>query len=509
MVMFEKHNVMIRPAFFLLGFTFLSTLFLSLPVAHAEDSVVTTTSITISQSCSMTSTVNTPHNATVINGTYSGSSYPNGIGQTTLKAFCNDNAGFAIYAIGFTDDEYGNTKLHSSTLDSTYDINTGIYNSVSASSSTWSMKLTSVSGTYAPTIADGTNGLENFTTWHVVPSTYTKVAYRTTSTDVDYSGSGIGSSLTTTYDAYVSATQPAGTYVGQVKYTLVHPHTQGAPVICNPSGTTISTILCMQDITSSNKSAVLASMTADQQYTLKDSRDGKSYLVSKLADGNIWMTQNLDHNLVTDGSVIYDSTTTDLPANTTWVPSAATRSASDTTWNNTTTAPESYDPGDKYVVSNSSTPSDTGDANWHLGNYYNWLAAAATNNASSYTANYVSDRSICPAGWTLPRGITENNPSSGSFQYLLNQFSWASATYSIFSFDSQHRGATQLDPINFAASGRWNGSNNVIGNVYLWSSTISSSGNAHMYFDDSTGAYPGFGQPFSWGVPIRCIVLGS
>jgi uncharacterized protein (TIGR02145 family) len=86
------------------------------------------------------------------------------------------------------------------------------------------MKLTSVSGTYAPTIADGTNGLENFTTWHVVPSTYTKVAYRTSGTDTDNSGSGIGSSLTTTYDAYVASTQPAGTYVGQVKYTLVHPN---------------------------------------------------------------------------------------------------------------------------------------------------------------------------------------------------------------------------------------------------------------------------------------------
>ena len=224
MVMLEKRSVMIRPAFFLLGFTFLSMLFLSLPVAHAEDSVVTTTTITISESCSMTGTINTPHNASVINGTYSGASYPNGIGQTTLKAFCNDSAGFAIYAIGYTDDEYGNTKLHSSALGSTYDINTDIYNSGSASSSTWSMKLTSVSGAYAPTIADGTNGLENFTTWHVVPTTYTKVAYRSSATDTENGGQGVGSMLTTTYDAYVSATQPAGTYVGQVKYTLVHPN---------------------------------------------------------------------------------------------------------------------------------------------------------------------------------------------------------------------------------------------------------------------------------------------
>jgi hypothetical protein len=224
MVMFEKRNVMIKPAFFLLGFTILSMLFLSLPVAHAEDSVVTTTSITISQSCSMTSTVNTPHNATVINGTYSGSSYPNGIGQTTLKAFCNDNAGFAIYAIGYTGNEYGNTKLHNDTLGSNYDISTGTYTSGTTVNSTWSMKLTSVSGTYAPTISNGTNNTENFTTWHVVPQEYTKVAYRTAGTDTDNSGTGIGSSLTTTYDAYISNTQPAGTYIGQVKYTLVHPN---------------------------------------------------------------------------------------------------------------------------------------------------------------------------------------------------------------------------------------------------------------------------------------------
>ncbi len=228
----KHHNIEKYSAFLCTFLTVISALVLANTVSsvYAEDSVVTTTAITISESCSMTGTVNTPHNATIINGTYSGTSYPNGIGQTTLKAFCNDNAGFAIYAIGYTDDEYGNTKLHSSTLGSTYDINTGIYNSSSASSSTWSMKLTSVSGTYAPTIADGTNGLENFTTWHVVPSTYTKVAYRTSGTDTDNSGSGIGSSLTTTYDAYVSATQPAGTYVGQVKYTMVHPSTEAAPM---------------------------------------------------------------------------------------------------------------------------------------------------------------------------------------------------------------------------------------------------------------------------------------
>ena len=191
---------------------------------YAEESSVSTATVTINQSCSMSGTTNTAHTATLANGTYSGTNYPNGIGQTTLKVFCNDNAGFAIYAIGYTGNEYGNTKLHNDTLGTANDISTGIYTSSTTANSTWSMKLASVSGTYAPTIADGTNNTENFTTWHTIPTEYTKVAYRTSTTDADNNDQGTGSSLTTTYDAYVSATQPAGTYIGQVKYTLVHPN---------------------------------------------------------------------------------------------------------------------------------------------------------------------------------------------------------------------------------------------------------------------------------------------
>ncbi len=214
----------------LVGLTVISALALSIsiPSAHAEDSFTTTTTINVLESCSMTANVNTAHTGSIINGTYSGTDYPSGIGQTTLKAFCNDNSGFAIYAIGYTNNEYGNTTLHwsgaSDTSDTTNAINTGLYTAGSTTNSTWSMKLTSVSGTYAPTISNGTNNTENFTTWHVVPQEYTKVAYRTAGTDTDNSGTGIGSSLTTTYDAYISNTQPAGTYIGQVKYTLVHPN---------------------------------------------------------------------------------------------------------------------------------------------------------------------------------------------------------------------------------------------------------------------------------------------
>ncbi|MBO4276318.1 hypothetical protein J5868_01250 [Candidatus Saccharibacteria bacterium] len=228
----EKDRILYIMVLSLISLTTISGLVLSSPIlsAHADDSVVTTTAVTVSESCSMTATVGTPHSASLPNGTYSGTSYPNGVGTTTLRAFCNDRQGFAIYAIGYTGDEYGNNKLHSNTLGNDYDINTGIYTSGSTTNSTWSMKLSSVAGDFAPTITDGTNNTENFTTWHVVPSEYTKVAYRTTGTDILVGGSGTGSSVEVTYDAYISSTQPAGTYVGQVKYTLVHPSTAGKPV---------------------------------------------------------------------------------------------------------------------------------------------------------------------------------------------------------------------------------------------------------------------------------------
>jgi uncharacterized protein (TIGR02145 family) len=212
-----------------MGFSVLSFLLLSSSVL--ADSAVTTTTISIAESCTMSGTTNTAHTADLVNGTYSGTNYPTGIGQTTLKVFCNDNNGFAIYAIGYTNDEYGNNKLHwsgaTSTSDTTNDINTGIYSS-GATTSSWSMKLSAVAGAYAATIDDGVsannNSTDNFTNWHIVPTEYKRVAYRTSGTDLNTNNNGTGSSITTTYDAYVSATQPAGTYVGQVKYTLVHPN---------------------------------------------------------------------------------------------------------------------------------------------------------------------------------------------------------------------------------------------------------------------------------------------
>ena len=196
----------------LVGITILSGVFLMSSYSYATSDntdAVDDVSITVPVSCSMEGTGMNSHNANIVNGTYQAD-----IGSTTLKVFCNDTEGFAIYAIGFTDDEYGKTVLTNSTLGSTYDIATGT--ATSGSTSNWAMKLaTNTSATYALTLDNG------FGSYSSVPATYTKVAHRDNGTDI---GTGAtGSELTSTYAAYMNQTQPAGTYTGQVKYTLVHP----------------------------------------------------------------------------------------------------------------------------------------------------------------------------------------------------------------------------------------------------------------------------------------------
>ena len=378
-----------------------------------------------------------------------------------------------------------------------------------------------------------------------------------------------GVKLTTTYAAYISKTQSADTYSGQVIYTLVHPSFANADG-CNPTGTTIGTnsstdVVCMQDITSTNKSTVLASMTEETQYTLKDKRDGKEYKVAKLADGKVWMTQNLDLDL--DSNTTYTNLDTDLGWNTStnqydtasWIPSRSTYATTTNnihewcaggTWNTqyryceNNNTPESYDPGDLYWNTTTSDysvwgayynscdystnppscdeslnplstyVSSTGTQQYHLGNYYNWPAAIATNDASIYGAynettgeyeNTETHQSICPAGWTLPYANYNNNTnqSEGDFVDLWTEYGWYSNSYNFTDGLSTAWSA----PLYFALTGYF--SDNLLGDAggggNFWSSVANGD-----YYARSAGiggdASPAGSYGRSSGISIRCLL---
>ncbi|MBR2641149.1 BspA family leucine-rich repeat surface protein [Candidatus Saccharibacteria bacterium] len=185
--------------------------------ASATTDVVDRAMIGVPPSCTMRGSGMNSHNAEIPNGTINSA-----IGETNVNIFCNDDAGYAIYAIGYTDDTDGKTVLTSSSLGSGSDIATGTL--TSGGNSQWAMKLSTQT---SPTPAYPVTIQNSFDSFHAVPSEYTLVAKRTTGTDVGTNATG--SNFKTTYQVYVSSSQLAGTYVGQVKYTLVHPNTTPIP----------------------------------------------------------------------------------------------------------------------------------------------------------------------------------------------------------------------------------------------------------------------------------------
>ena len=519
------------------------TILVSSTVSAEDPSVVDQINITVPISCTLSGTGMNTHNAEISNGQYNSA-----IGETTLKAFCNDNNGFAIYAIGYTDNEDGKNVLTNATLGSAYDIVTGT--AISGDTSNWAMKLSTITShtpTYPIIIAGSTDDTEkeqgdpDYSSFQEVPADYTLVAKRTAGTDIGTNAEG--ATLTTTYQTYISKTQPAGTYTGQVKYTLVHPHDGAKPIIPGPvecesgkicynanangvmgtmgkqdlsrdkdwsqcsftnyvdmcGGPTgfidINTLPEIDqyknslyasnfsregygfagwndkyDMTGNNYGPIqtvtlplenvpnglslyahwvessgelqnwtgCSSLSTNQVIGLTDTRDGNVYAVSKLADGNCWMIENLR---LDNSATSLNSANTNNPASG-FTSLAASNSNWCTSYDNETCINQNYLNADNttlFMANNSSSQ----DGNiYSYGNYYNWYSATAGNGTYSLTDSDAPG-DICPAGWHLPSGNTNDQ--------------FANLNNAIHSVDAS---ATLRDyPANFVYSGILSGSN--------------------------------------------------
>ena len=184
----------------------ISTIILSSLHGSARISSSDSLAISVPSSCTLSSSVDEAHSASIVNGRYE-----EGIGTTTLSTFCNDKNGYSVYTIGDSLNSEGNNTLVGSNGSN---INSGT--ATSGDTSNWAMKLSLKAGDTSTTPPTIISPFDNYTT---VPANWTKVAtipYSTTDMEK-------GSSFTTTYATYISPTQAAGTYLGQVKYLLTHP----------------------------------------------------------------------------------------------------------------------------------------------------------------------------------------------------------------------------------------------------------------------------------------------
>ena len=408
-------------------------------VASAEETTTSTTAVTVSTSCQMNSTIDIPHTAEV-----PGSTYRDNIGKTTIKTLCNDHSGYAIYAIGYTNLEYGRNDMLGTLTGRTIASGTATEGDVS----NWAMKIKAVDGEYKPTVLSDVNG--SFANYHIIPNAFTKaVSFASNTDDI------LGSSIETTYAIYVSGPQVADTYTGKVKYTMIHPSdSQETPCIGNysivynanggsgnmdsqtacvdrqigllPNGFTPPTPLneyqfaiwntepdgsgsnyysgqLVANLASAGETVTLYAQWApryiqdmttamcnivakEQSFTVYDRRDGNDYKIRYLNNA-CWMTQNLriTGTVNSEGSNFNTHENVNVCTN-------------DLTSGNSYDQPRCHDSGDVST-----------------GVWYNYAAASAqTILGGSNSAEAIED--ICPANWKIPSH--DDSKSAGSADSL-------------------------------------------------------------------------------------------
>ena len=162
--------------------------------ATTGTTVTDTVEVTINTACSITST----NLANTYSATMTNSQLKSDIGSTSMTVNCNDAGGWKITAVGSGADASDKTAMNAT--GSGTDIATGT--ATSGDTSNWAMKVT------------GTDA-SGYTTFKAIPSTAATVATKASST--------ASSTVTTTYQVWISATQQADTYTGKVNYTLANP----------------------------------------------------------------------------------------------------------------------------------------------------------------------------------------------------------------------------------------------------------------------------------------------
>ena len=295
---------------------------------------------------------------------------------------------------------------------------------------------------------------------------------------------------------------PAGTYSITLTFLAVANEWED-PI------TDISQIEYLQDfygISNADKTTLLASMTENQAYSLKDNRDEQSYYVAKLADGNIWFLDNLRLDLtnsdvmtnLTPATTNASETALDcLTGRTTDCTSPYTTDAVSDTWDNTYINAR-INTTDATTI-NSDSSLNFGNGSHMYGVYYNYCAASAGSycydeeEGSPDGVNASED--ICPAGWRMPTG-----DSTGEWDALDSLIDNRTAS------DSASIQARLSLPLS-GYFGDW--SVNYQGSYgYWWSSTRDDGDYMYLFgANDEETTWGPYDRYF--GLPLRCLFSAS
>ena len=269
----------------------------------------------------------------------------------------------------------------------------------------------------------------------------------------------------------------------------------------------------MQDMTSEIcDSVVIGSpyVTADiAKNTLIDTRNSKTYLVAKYADGHCWMRENLNLLLTSGTAVVAYNFETGSTFS--YTPNNTTQTSTGTAWSqDASDGTRSFNQNkDKFIggmdiATSGGTGADSGQPYERIGVLYNWAAATAQTGAQAAAAGSSGETevktSICPKGWRLP-----SNSGNYSFSVLMGSYGLPTTNQS-----AGYSGQLQ-NPLNFNRPGFYYWSNGALNSRgadgHFWSSVGYSATYAHYLAFYSSGFYPQNGNYKGYGFSVRCVAV--
>lgn len=351
--------------------------------------------------------------------------------------------------------------------------------------------------------------------------------YTGTGVKLASANSNAGSSVQFKIAAKAGATQASGTYTNVVNFyavTNVGP-TSLLDAFIASGAEQVNGYYKMQDMTSSICNAVDDSLIPSK-LQLIDERDNKLYWVAKLADGNCWMTQNLDlaggtvlsaDDTDVDSSYISSFTTSNnlTKTNDTLVLPASAVKNSD---NNNLTDSSQFSINNYAYVYNSGNTTGCGASGQNIPcySYYSWDVATLGSGRSISTDNTDAPYSICPKGWKLPSTYNGSGTAAEATDFRALMIALGGSN-SIQTYDSSTSptGAAMYNAIkagtapNFLLAGYYNSGSFYYGGSYgfYWPSTSSSSSsNARLLTFNSSDVDSASGDSRRYGLSVRCLL---
>ncbi|MBQ2695577.1 hypothetical protein IJG04_03015, partial [Candidatus Saccharibacteria bacterium] len=394
------------------------------------------------------------------------------------------------------------------------------------------VKSGSTTGTTVGTVSSSGGSVTNLaygTTYYLVP-TYTSTSY---TLDNWKKTSAKGALAGTT-------TQNTTTTTATPTLTIGTTSTTGSVGITITGKSSCTSHVTFSGYMQSMSASTVTSACVGDTGTLTDRRDSKTYTVKKLADGNLWMTENLAIDLTaTSYDTLYGTgTNAGKMTNATsealqYLKGTKTGTSSDQwamsavkkTWTT------SYSYSQPWIAVDSSTSGVcnnaycvNSDKSWSstsvtsatingttsiaqgkIGVYYNYCAASAGSycwgNYSSTTGSPSSDPNtsslrditsdICPYGWRLP-----TSSSSGEYKAL----------YTAYSSNATNFQTALVTPLSgYFSSGKayYQGNRGI-----FWSSTWSNTDRMYYLYVSSSSVLPSNNDLRNSGNSVRCL-LGS